>query len=194
MTNEPEIVKPSILRKLLINLGRWTLTHTLLFQVIFAIFISYFFFLHLKDKHSVHFYQPLWFWKLHSFWYTNWLSWKTEQKILFIEVLLLCASQLQSTSQALLTLCSTPVKQINTGCPVLWAEKEEQKKYRPKLPKGFIKAGCSSDRLTQHLLGGGFRPLHISGWHYFQHLKLSLQVSKPFLVSWFRSANNIQQY
>lgn len=128
MTSEPEIVKSSILRKLLINLGRWTLTHTLLFQVIFAIFISYFSFLHLKDKHSVHCYQPPWFWKLYSFWYINWLSWKMEQKILFIEVLLRCASQLQSTSQAFLTLHSIAVKQINSGCPVLRAEKEEQQK------------------------------------------------------------------
>lgn len=51
-----------------------------------------------------------------------------EQKILFIEVLLHCALQLQSTSQAFLTLHSIPVKQLNTGCLVLQAEKEEQKK------------------------------------------------------------------
>lgn len=51
-----------------------------------------------------------------------------EQKILFIEVLLRCASQLQSTSQAFLTLHSIPVKHINTGWPILQAEKEEQKK------------------------------------------------------------------
>lgn len=35
--------------------------------------------------------------------------------------------QLQSTSQAFLTLHSIPVKQINTGYPVLQAEKKEQK-------------------------------------------------------------------
>lgn len=51
-----------------------------------------------------------------------------EQKILFIEVLLGSALQLQSTSQAFLTRHSIPAKQINTGCPVLQGGKEQQKK------------------------------------------------------------------